>query len=70
MKNIFFRDTAFGETFWLPLIGFDINVKYIGYDKNMKTCRNLKIATEFGNFFKIREKEGWEIGKYLTIQKY
>ena len=30
IKNRFLQDTVFEETFWLPLIDFDINVKYIG----------------------------------------
>ena len=69
MKNMFLQDIVFEETFWLPLIGFDINVKYIGQDKNMKICRNVKSTTEFGNFFKLERKKA-EIGKYLFIQKY
>ena len=66
---MFLQDTVFEETFWLPLIRFDINEKYIGWDKNMKICRNFKFATEFGNFFKLERKKA-EIGKYLIIQKY
>ena len=66
---MFLQDTVFEETFWLPLIGFDINVKHIGYDKNMKICRSFKFATEFSNFFKLERKKA-EIGKYLIIQKY
>ena len=66
---MFLQDTVSEDTFWLPLIGFDINVKYIGKGKNMKTCRRFKFATDFGNFFKLERKKA-EIGKYLTIQKY
>ena len=35
----------------------------------MKSCRNVKFATEFSNFFKLERKKA-EIGKYLIIQKY
>ena len=66
---MFLQDTVFEETFWLPLIGFDINVKYIGYDKHMKICRSFKFVTEFGNVFKLERKKT-EIGKYLITQKY
>ena len=30
IKNLFLRDKDFDETFSLPLIGFGVNVKYIG----------------------------------------
>ena len=66
---MFLRDTVFDETFWLPLIGFGINVKYIGLDKNMKTYRSFQCVTEFGNFFKLERRKA-KIGKYLIIQKY
>ena len=66
---MFLQDTVFEETFWLPLIGFDINAKYIGKNKNIKICRSFKFATEFSNFFKVERKKA-EIGKYLIIQKY
>ena len=35
----------------------------------MKTCRTLKFATDFGNFFKLERKKA-EICTYLIIQKY
>ena len=66
---MFLQDTVFEETFWLPLIGFDINVKYIGKDKNMKICQSFKFATEFDNLCKLERKKA-EIGKYLIVQKY
>ena len=69
VKNMFLQDTVFEETFWLPLIGFDINVKYIGKGKNMKIYQSFKFATEFGNLFKLERKKA-EIRKNLIIQKY
>ena len=66
---MFLQDTVFEETFWLPLIGFDINVKYIGKGKNMKIYQSFKFATEFGNLFKLERKKA-EIRKNLIIQKY
>ena len=68
-SRIYFFKVVFEEIFWLPLIGFAINVKYIGYDKNIKNCRNFKFVIELGNFFKLERKKA-EIGKYLIIQKY
>ena len=66
---MFLQDRVFEETSWIPWIGFDINVKYIGSDKNFTICRSFKFATEFSNFFKLERKKA-EIGKYLIIQKY
>ena len=51
------------------MIGFGDDVKYVGLDKNVKTCRSFKFATEFSNFFKLERKKA-EIDKYLIVQKY
>ena len=51
------------------MIGFGDDVKYVGLDKNVKTCRSFMFATEFSNFFKLERKKA-EIDKYLIVQKY